>query len=137
MSQPSEAPPHVVVQRDGQSLRGEHAGAPLSRGGHTSRTRDIALPLRRVRRATWHPALVFVYGFAGFIGVGGLILTLPIASAAGQWTPVVDALFTATSAVCVTGLVVLDTGTYWSGFGQGVILLLIQLGGLGFMTSST
>jgi trk system potassium uptake protein TrkH len=69
--------------------------------------------------------------------VGSLILALPPASAAGQWTPVVDALFTATSAVCVTGLVVVDTGTYWSGFGHVVILLLIQLGGLGFMASST
>ena len=48
-----------------------------------------------------------------------------------------DALFTSTSAVCVTGLVVLDTGTYWSTFGQVVILLLVQLGGFGFMTSST
>jgi trk system potassium uptake protein TrkH len=80
---------------------------------------------------------VFVYGFAGFIAVGTGILTLPIASASGQWTSLVDAMFTATSAVCVTGLVVLDTGTYWSTFGQVVILALIQLGGLGFMTSST
>jgi trk system potassium uptake protein TrkH len=80
---------------------------------------------------------VFVYGFAGFIVVGALILSLPVSSAAGQWTPIVDALFTATSAVCVTGLVVLDTGTYWSTFGQIVILLLVQLGGFGFMTSST
>ena len=53
------------------------------------------------------------------------------------WTPVLDALFTSTSAVCVTGLVVLDTGTYWSTFGQVVILMLVQLGGFGFMTSST
>jgi trk system potassium uptake protein len=80
---------------------------------------------------------VFVTGFACFIAVGALTLTLPAASASGEWTPLVDALFTATSAVCVTGLVVLDTGTYWSGFGQVVILALIQLGGLGFMTSST
>jgi trk system potassium uptake protein TrkH len=69
--------------------------------------------------------------------VGALILTLPIASAAGQWTPPVDALFTAISAVCITGLVVLDTGSYWSGFGQAVILALIQVGGFGLMTSST
>jgi trk system potassium uptake protein TrkH len=95
------------------------------------------LPLRAARPATWHPALVFVYGFAGFIAIGTLILALPMASASGQWTPLVDTLFTATSAVCVTGLVVVDTGTYWSGFGQLVIMLLIQLGGFGFMTSST
>jgi trk/ktr system potassium uptake protein len=84
-----------------------------------------------------HPALVFVAGFAGFIFVGGSVLTLPIASSAGQWTPFLDALFTSISAVCVTGLVVVDTGTHWSTFGQIVILLLIQLGGFGFMTSST
>jgi trk system potassium uptake protein TrkH len=80
---------------------------------------------------------VFVYGFAGFIAVGTFILMLPVASASGRWTSLPDAMFTATSAACVTGLVVLDTGTYWSAFGQVVILALIQLGGLGFMTSST
>jgi trk system potassium uptake protein TrkH len=93
--------------------------------------------MRVVRRAPAHPALVFAGGFAGFIVVGGLILSLPIASSTGQWTPFLDALFTSISAVCVTGLVVLDTGTYWSTFGQVTILLLIQLGGFGFMTSST
>ena len=96
------------------------------------------MPLRYAPRARWrHPGLVFIYGFASFIAIGTLILALPAASAAGQWTPVPDALFTSTSAVCVTGLVVVDTGTYWSTFGQVVILLLIQLGGFGFMTSST
>ncbi|MBI3966834.1 MAG: Trk family potassium uptake protein [Chloroflexi bacterium] len=69
--------------------------------------------------------------------VGAILLTLPVSSTTGEFTPLLDALFTATSAVCVTGLVVLDTGTYWSSFGQFVILLLIQAGGLGFMTSST
>jgi trk system potassium uptake protein TrkH len=62
---------------------------------------------------------------------------LPISSATGQATPPVNAFFTSTSAVCVTGLVVVDTGTYWSSFGQGVILALIQIGGFGFMTSAT
>ena len=62
---------------------------------------------------------------------------LPVSSAAGQPTPAVNAFFTSTSAVCVTGLVVVDTGTYWSSFGQGVILALIQIGGFGFMTSAT
>ena len=62
---------------------------------------------------------------------------LPVSSATGQATPPVNAFFTSTSAVCVTGLVVLDTGTYWSSFGQGVILALIQIGGFGFMTSAT
>jgi trk system potassium uptake protein TrkH len=80
---------------------------------------------------------VFVYGFAALILVGAGVLMLPISSASGQWTAALDALFTATSAVCVTGLVVVDTGTYWSGFGQAVILVLFQVGGVGFMTSST
>ena len=62
---------------------------------------------------------------------------LPVSSAAGTWTVPMDALFTATSAVCVTGLVVVDTGTYWSPFGHVVIALLIQVGGFGFMTGST
>jgi trk system potassium uptake protein TrkH len=80
---------------------------------------------------------VFVYGFAALILVGAGVLMLPISSASGQWTAALDALFTATSAVCVTGLVVVDTGTYWSGFGQAVILVLFQVGGVGFMTCST
>jgi trk system potassium uptake protein TrkH len=80
---------------------------------------------------------VFVYGFCGFIALGAAILTLPVASADAHWTPVLDALFTSTSAVCVTGLVVVDTGRYWSTFGQVIILVLVQLGGFGFMTSST
>lgn len=93
-------------------------------------------PPKRVRRPP-SPALVLVRGFAILIALGTVLLALPFASQSGQWTPVVDALFTATSAVCVTGLVVVDTATYWSPFGQTVILLLIQLGGLGFMTAST
>lgn len=83
------------------------------------------------------PAQVLVLGFAAVILVGSLLLTLPVASLSGQATPFIDALFTATSAVCVTGLVVVDTGTHWSIFGQIVILLLIQVGGLGFMTMAT
>jgi len=83
------------------------------------------------------PAVVFVYGFAAFILIGALLLMLPICSAGGHWTSFPDSLFTATSAVCVNGLVVVDTGTYWSGVGQVVIVALIQAGGLGFMTSST
>jgi trk system potassium uptake protein TrkH len=78
-----------------------------------------------------------IFGFAGLIVIGGILLMLPISSAAGQATSPVNAFFTSTSAVCVTGLVVVDTGTYWSSFGQGVILALIQIGGFGFMTSAT
>ena len=69
--------------------------------------------------------------------LGTVLLILPISSAAGQWTAPLTAFFTATSAVCVTGLVIADTGTYWSPIGQAIILGLIQIGGFGFMTGST
>ncbi len=75
-----------------------------------------------------------ILGFAGVILLGALILMLPVSSKSREFTPFGDALFTATSAVCVTGLVVQDTATYWSIFGQSVILILIQVGGLGVVT---
>ena len=77
---------------------------------------------------------LIILGFAGVILIGALILTLPVSSASGVVTPFDQALFTSTSAVCVTGLVVQDTGSYWSVFGQAVILALIQIGGLGVVT---
>lgn len=77
---------------------------------------------------------VIFLGFLLVILTGALLLMLPIASQAGRVTPFSDALFTATSAVCVTGLVVVDTAAYWSLFGQIVILLLIQIGGMGVVT---
>ena len=80
-----------------------------------------------------HPAQAVVVGFAGAIGVGTALLMLPIAKAGPGGASFVEALFTATSAVCVTGLTVVDTAVYWTGFGQVVIVLLIQLGGLGIM----
>lgn len=79
---------------------------------------------------------IILLGFLAVILTGTALLMLPI-SARGGGTPFSDALFTATSAVCVTGLVVRDTATYWSGFGKGVILLLIQIGGLGVVTTAT
>lgn len=91
---------------------------------------------RRRRRQPIPPALAVVLGFAGLIAVGTVLLALPIASTAGTWTSPITALFTATSAVCVTGLVVVDTWTHWSPFGQIVIYGLIQLGGFGIATSS-
>ena len=91
---------------------------------------------RRLRRSP-SPAPTLLFAFAVLIVVGTALLMLPIASADGTATPFIDALFTATSAACVTGLVVLDTGTYWSPFGQVVILLLIQAGGFGIMAGST
>ena len=74
--------------------------------------------------------------FAGLILLGALLLTLPIASRSGMGSDFLTALFTATSATCVTGLVVADTWSQWSGFGQAVILLLIEVGGLGFMSAA-
>ena len=77
---------------------------------------------------------IIILGFAGVILLGALLLMLPLSTTAGCVTPFHEALFTATSAVCVTGLVVQDTGSYWSAFGQAVILTLIQIGGLGVVT---
>jgi len=76
-------------------------------------------------------------GFLMLIMVGTLLLWLPWATASGQWNDPIVALFTATSAVCVTGLIVVDTGSYYSPLGQFIILLLIQVGGLGYMTATT
>ena len=81
-----------------------------------------------------NPFRLLPVSFAVMIGLGTLLLLLPQATVAGRKTTVLDALFTATSAVCVTGLSVVDTATHWTGFGQGMILLLIQMGGLGIVT---
>lgn len=80
---------------------------------------------------------VITLGFLFIILLGAVILSLPISSSNGHPTNFIDSLFTATSAVCVTGLVVFDTATYWSSFGKVVIIVLIQIGGLGFMTIAT
>ncbi len=81
-----------------------------------------------------HPAQLVVVAFAAAVTLGTLLLALPVARAGGGNAPLLVALFTATSAVCVTGLVVVDTPSYWSAFGELVILLLIQVGGFGIMT---
>ena len=83
------------------------------------------------------PARIMVIGFAVVILLGALLLNLPIATQDGQSIGFLNALFTSTSAVCVTGLVVVDTATYWSNLGQVIIITLIQVGGLGFMTIGT
>lgn len=80
---------------------------------------------------------IMVIGFASVIIIGALLLNLPISTRSGESIGLLDALFTSTSAVCVTGLIVADTATYWSLFGQIVIITLIQIGGLGFMTITT
>ena len=79
-------------------------------------------------------AQIIILGFAGVILAGSLLLMLPFATVDGNGASFADAVFTATSAVCVTGLVVQDTATYWSMFGQIVILLMIQVGGMGIIT---
>ena len=89
------------------------------------------------RRRTLSPPLIIITGFTLVIILGMILLMLPISSRSGAFTPPNEALFTAVSAVCVTGLVVRDTATYWSGFGQAVILVLIQIGGLGVVTVAT
>ena len=77
---------------------------------------------------------IIILGFAAVILLGSLLLILPFATKDGHGAVFIDALFTATSAVCVTGLVVQDTATYWSAFGHAVILTLIQIGGMGVVT---
>nr|WP_244515528.1 potassium transporter TrkG [Actinopolyspora xinjiangensis] len=109
----------------------------------TSSTRPSRVPsavvrhsaglLRRFTRAN-HPARMVVVGFALTVLVGTVLLMLPVSAQHGTATNWVTALFTSTSAVCVTGLVVVDTAGHWSTFGEVVILGLIQVGGLGIMT---
>ncbi len=96
----------------------------------------MALVRRRVpaRPLFRHPAQVIVSAFAAAVVVGTVLLVLPVARTGPDGAPALTALFTATSAVCVTGLITVDTPTYWSGFGQAVILGLIQVGGFGIMT---
>lgn len=79
---------------------------------------------------------IIILGFAAVILLGSLILMLPLCTRENHWTSFIDALFTATSSVCVTGLVVHDTATYWSGPGQVIILCLIQIGGMGVITAA-
>ncbi len=84
-----------------------------------------------------HPTKILVYGFLSLILVGSILLSMPFSSASGSFTNYIDSLFTATSAVCVTGLVVRETATHWSTTGKLIIMFLIQMGGLGIMTTVT
>jgi trk system potassium uptake protein TrkH len=88
-------------------------------------------------RQVTHPSRAVALGFLFAIAIGTLVLMLPMASANGAGAPLHVAFFTAVSAICVTGLVVVDTGSYWSGFGQVAIMLMFQLGGFGMMTAAT
>lgn len=88
----------------------------------------------RVRKIKLSSYQIIIYGFLLIIMIGSFLLMLPASVKGDGSASFGDALFTATSAVCVTGLVVRDTATYWSGFGQAVILILIQIGGMGVVT---
>ncbi len=87
-----------------------------------------------IHRIEKNPYLVFMYGFAAVILTGTILLSLPAASNDGKSVGIINALFTATSATCVTGLIVVNTATHWTVFGKVVIILLIQIGGLGVMS---
>ena len=106
------------------------------RSGGVSLTKHIGLWFRDVliRRKSMNATRIVAGGFAIIILLGTLLLMLPVASQNGQSAGFLTSLFTATSATCVTGLVPVDTGMSWTFFGQLVIILLIQVGGLGFMT---
>jgi len=95
------------------------------------------LSILNINNIDFSPARIIVLGFIGLILIGTLLLSLPISAKSGEPTYILDALFTSTSAVCVTGLVIVDTGTYWSDFGQFVIIMLVQAGGLGTMSLAT
>ena len=118
------------------TLRGRRPGDRRVRIERVKPRDYSVVPRRRVRTPPSPPA-VLVAGFAGLVALGTALLMLPISSEPGAMTNLVTALFTATSAVCVTGLVVVDTATHWSSFGEFVILALVQVGGFGFMTGST
>lgn len=92
------------------------------------------MPVIKSKNKNPNPAATIVLSFAIVIAIGSLLLTMPFSSAEGKFTNPLISIFTSTSATCVTGLVLVDTGTYWSVFGQIVILLMIQIGGLGFVT---
>lgn len=89
------------------------------------------------RKRGLHPTQIVVLAFGATVAFSTVVLMLPISSASGQMTDFVTALFTAVSAVCLTGLTVVDTGTYWSGFGQVAIMTMIQAGGLGIVSFAT
>lgn len=93
--------------------------------------------LKILKKTKFSEVQVLALGFFIVIFIGGTILSLPISSASGEATNFLDSIFTATSATCVTGLVTVDTGTHWNLFGQTVIMILIEIGGLGFMSFAT
>lgn len=97
----------------------------------------MSLPVKQKGKGFQHAESILALGFLAVILLGTVLLALPAASRSGKGIGLFDSLFTATSAVCVTGLVAVDTGTTFSVFGQIVLLILIQVGGLGFMVFAT
>ena len=118
------------------TIQGSRPGDQRVRVQRTQPEEFTVRPPKRIGKPP-SPAPTLLSAFAILIAIGTALLMLPFATQSGDPTPFVDALFTATSAACVTGLVVLDTGTHWSAFGQVVIMLLIQAGGFGIMAGST
>ena len=90
--------------------------------------------MTKKRKIKWTTTKIIAAGYFTVIALGTLLLMLPVSNRGGEAASFMDAWFTATSATCVTGLVTHDTYTFWSEFGQVVILILIQIGGIGFMT---
>ena len=86
------------------------------------------------KRASINPARMISESFAAVIVIGAILLWLPISSKSGEFTPLLSCVFTAASATCVTGLILFDTYTHWNAFGQGILMMLIQIGGLGLVT---
>jgi potassium uptake TrkH family protein len=127
---------HARADTRGRSPLIGRRDTSLARGGAGGSRRDA--PLGRgswlLPRVQLHPAQMVVLAFAIAVIVGTVLLALPVARAGDGSAPTVTALFTSTSAVCVTGLTIVDTPTYWSAFGEAVILGLIQVGGFGIMT---
>lgn len=105
----------------------------MAEGMQTPGLGRLRATVRRLLPSGGHPARAMMAGFASAILVGAGLLMAPIASEDGASTDFVRALFTATSAVCITGLTVVDTSTHWSAFGEVAIMVMIQLGGLGIM----
>lgn len=99
--------------------------------------RELEEPARRRPRQIFTPQFILLYGFIGLIAAGSVLLTLPVSDAAGRTTSPIVALFTATSAVTVTGHTAVSTAQHWSYFGQAVIFVLMLVGGLGFMAAAT
>lgn len=146
---PRPPPAHIateaVTAHDGHAVTADNCdGHARPMGSHTSVTIsfDSGATHRSQReptaaKAALTPVRVVALSFAAAIVVGTILLLIPAATRPGSGTSVIEALFTATSAMCLTGLIVVDTPVHWSGFGQGVILALIQLGGLGIMTMAS